>query len=146
MQCFKCLNKWKDTKDAATGFCPSCGTNLLQSLTKDSKKMKPEYKLQYVIQSFGFDILHEKPIISGIINDLFSPNIKLRKIILISIKLKIPDKLKEAECSSCRILNTRSIRNHFINKALISDLDADKIIYYWQFALEWKGLRNSRMF
>jgi len=99
MQCFKCQNKWKDTTDTITGFCPSCGTNLLQSLTKDSKKIKPEYKLQYVIQSFGFDILQEKCIISGIINDLFSPNIKLKKIILASIKLKIPDKLKEADCS-----------------------------------------------
>lgn len=146
MQCYKCQNKWKDTRKTATGLCPCCGTNLLQSLTEDSKRMKPEYKLQYVIQSFGFDILQEKYIIAGIINDLFVHNIKLRKVILTSIKLKIPEKLKETEYNSKRILVTRRIKKHFMEKALISEIEAEKVIFYWQFAIDWKGLRNSRLF
>lgn len=35
MECYKCHYKWEDSKDTITGVYPSCGSNLLVSLSKE---------------------------------------------------------------------------------------------------------------
>ena len=135
MQCYKCQYKWQDTPKTITGLCPACGTNLLKSLTYDSKKIDTEYKLQYIVQFFGYDILQHRHLINGIIYDLFSHNMRLREQIITSINLKIPDRLNDIKFDSDIFMSISSLKEFLLNKTSMSNMEATEILYDWKFAI-----------
>ena len=146
MQCFKCLNEWEDSKDMITGICPFCNTNLLKSLTNESQFIRPEIRLQYVVQFFGNDVLRENTVITGIILDLFSNDLNLENLILKSIKYKIPDKLIEMEHAPeldfDYELMILVLIQYLIDKTSINYMEAAKVIFYWQFGFGFRISEN----
>ena len=142
MQCFKCLKEWLDTISTTTGVCPGCGTNLLKSLTNEPEKIETEFRLQYAIGFFGFEILYENNISKGIFKDLFVHNSRLQQLILKSIELKVPEKLKEIELNSKRAIMAQLIVEYLSNKAFIDEKAAQEITDNWHFAFNWI---NSRL-
>ena len=139
MECYKCKTEWQDTNETTTGICPSCGINLLNSLTYKSNSLSPEHKLQYVIQSFGDDVLQHKYIISGIIENLFANDREFGKLILISIKLKIPESLKDMRM----VKRYELLKEFFMDKASITEQEAEEILYCWHFAVGQKKIEST---
>lgn len=138
MQCYKCQHEWQDTPKAIIGLCPGCGTNLLQSLTNESKEMDSEYKLQYIIQFFGYDILQHRHIIYGIVNDLFAHNSRLRYLIITSIKLNFPDKIKDIDYNTHECIPQESLKEYLLDKTKMTDMEAEGLMYDWKFAIPWE--------
>jgi predicted nucleic acid-binding Zn-ribbon protein len=135
MQCFKCQHKWQNSRKNTIGLCPGCGTDLLKSLADNPKEIDTEYKLQYIIECFGYDVLQHRYIIYGIIHDLFAHDKRLVQVIITSIKLKIPDKITDIKHNTDKYISQDSLKEYLLNKSSMSDLEAEEIIYDWLFAI-----------
>jgi hypothetical protein len=143
MLCYKCSHYWQDTPKTKNILCPNCGTNLLKSLTLDSTKIGPEYKLQYIIHFYEYDILQYRQIIYSIVKKHFSNNIRLRNLIFMSIRLDIPEKIKSIKYRTTECMTYDTIREYLKNKTSMSDMEADEIIYDWQFAIPEKKIKDN---
>ncbi|MEI8204946.1 MAG: hypothetical protein WCH34_18135 [Bacteroidota bacterium] len=139
MECYKCKTEWLDTIETITGICPGCGINLLHSLTYKSKRLSPEHKLQYVFQSFGDDVLQHRYIISGIIENLFENDSEFGNLILVSIKLKIPESLKDMRM----LKRYELLKEFFMDKASITEQEAEEILYCWHFAIGQQKIESQ---
>lgn len=134
MRCFNCFKIWIDNIDTKTGICPLCGGNILHFMQHQPQYVPPNLALYSVFSLIALD-LSETVIVRKVISNLFSHNIQLRDLLLLTYEHKIPNKIKlEADEVELEVTVVK-INRFLIEELQFNETDAELITYYWRYAL-----------
>lgn len=98
--------------------------------------LSSEEILKKIILDFGIDIVYTYKL-SGIISDLLVHDKKTRKMLLLSIKEGIPQKMVKITDKNDRSIQSCIIVHHLVENAFLAAENAKHIISLWSYALGW---------
>ncbi len=135
MNCTSCQGQWTPPPNLPVSNCPFCGANLFVILNNQAKTATPEVVLNNMLHVYGWTLLQNEQRLIAIVIDLFAHNSKVKKLLVLSIKEKVPQQMGAFKGKTNLWLRVKAIREQLIDEDILSENTIDRIIELWQSAM-----------
>lgn len=137
MKCPSCQN------DISLSKCAFCRTDLFRQINLQAQELKPEMILRNMIEIYGLELLQQEQRLSALISDLFAQDIKIEKLLLISIKEQVPQRIAEWIESDEREVKLKSLELQLHEDSFLHEDVSRQIVMFWRKAIEQEELDDS---
>lgn len=131
MKCLSCHAEWTSPVNESLSKCPFCHTDLLSTLSPSKSRGKPEDILRNLFQIYGYELLQQEQRLSAMIADLFAHDKRTQKMLLLSVKEKVPQRMFAITHVNDRETRLNAIQLHLIEDAFLNEDSAKQMIALW---------------
>ncbi|NEW84504.1 MAG: WG repeat-containing protein [Mariniphaga sp.] len=101
--------------------------------------------LKKLIDDYGIEILQKEQRLSAMISDLFADDKKNKKLLLLSIKEKVPQQMAALERNANLELGINAIKSHLLDDGILNENAVNQIISYWRNVINLDVLFNNEL-
>jgi len=143
MKCPSCQGEWTPPPNVSLSKCPFCQSDIIQTLNEQSGELTPEVILRNLLQVYGIELLQKEQRLSAMISDLFAHDKRTKKMLLLSVKEKVPQQMAAILESEQRELKLLAIKSNLLDDGILHGGAIDQIINFWRSAMEWEEPDDS---
>ncbi|MCX6267966.1 MAG: WG repeat-containing protein [Bacteroidetes bacterium] len=136
MKCASCQGEWTPPENLSLSKCPFCQTDILQKMSNQAEVDSTEAILGKMLQLYGFELLKQDQRLSAMISDLFSHDKRIKKMLLLSVKEKVPEQIFALENYKERETRLNAIQLNLKEEAFLNNDTAHQIISVWRNAID----------
>lgn len=138
MKCTNCQGEWTPPQNVSLSKCPFCQSDILQSLNIQAGELTPEVILRNMLQVYGTELLQNEQRLSAMIADLLAYDKKTIKLLLFSVKEKVPQQMAAFAESDQRELKLQALQHHLHEDAFLHEDASRQIIDIWYSTFGWE--------
>lgn len=133
MKCLFCYAEWTPPVNESLSKCPFCQTDILQVLNLKITELTPEVILRNMLQVYGMELLQQEQRLSAMITDLFAHDKRTKKMLLLSVKEKVPQQLLTLTDNDERETRLNEILFNLKKEAFLNEETSNQIVSFWRF-------------
>jgi CRISPR/Cas system-associated protein endoribonuclease Cas2 len=138
MKCTSCLGEWIPPPNRSTSKCPFCGADVLQILNQQAVNLTPDVILRNMIIAYGMEIIQNEQRLSAMISDLFAHEPKTKKLLLLSVREKVPQQMAVLHDNPERELQLCQLKTHLTSEEILDSEAIERMLNFWRTALDWE--------